>query len=84
MFFVLPHANAGEERVYLAESISKIIFRAKMGFHMLGSLLTVKLTNANAVSFKPDHELQKSAKKATVEYNKEHLSSTSDIKHGKA
>ena len=54
-----------------------------MGFHMLGSLLTVKLTNANAVSFKPDHELQKSAKKATVEYNKEHLSSTSDIKHGK-
>ena len=55
-----------------------------MGFHMLGSLLTVKLTNANAVSFKPDHELQKSAKKATVEYNKEHSSSTSDIKHGEA
>ena len=55
-----------------------------MGFHMLGSLVTVKLTNANAVSFKPDHELQKSAKKATVEYNKEHSSSTSDIKHGEA
>ena len=55
-----------------------------MGLHMLGSLLTVKLTNANAVSFKPDHELQKSAKKATVEYNKEHSSSTSDIKHGEA
>ena len=55
-----------------------------MGFHMLGSLLTVKLTNVNAVSFKPDHELQKSAKKATVEYNKEHSSSTSDIKHGEA
>ena len=55
-----------------------------MGFHMLGSLLTVKLTNPNAVSFKPDHELQKSAKKATVEYNKEHSSSTSDIKHGEA
>ena len=51
---------------------------------MLGSLLTVKLTNVNAVSFKPDHELQKSAKKATVEYNKEHSSSTSDIKHGEA
>ena len=55
-----------------------------MGFHMLGSLLTVKLTNPNAVSFKPDHELQKSAKKASVEYNKEHSSSTSDIKHGEA
>ena len=51
-----------------------------MGFNTLGTLLTVKLANPNAVSFKPDQEPQKSAKKATVEYNKEHSSSTSSSK----
>ena len=53
-----------------------------MDFNTLTYLLTVKLDNPNAVSFKPDQELQKSAKKKTVEHNKEHLSSTSSSKPG--
>ena len=55
-----------------------------MGFSTLGSLLKVKLANPNAASFKPDQKLWKSAKKAAVEYNKEHSSSTSSSKLGQA
>lgn len=55
-----------------------------MGFNTLGSLLTVKLTKLNAVRFKPEQEIQKSAKKATADYNKEHSSSTYSSKPGQA
>ena len=67
LVLVLPHSNAGEERVFSMVRKNKTRFRASMGFNMLGSLLTVKLANPNAVSFKPDQELKKSAKKSTVE-----------------
>ena len=55
-----------------------------MGFNRLGSLLAVNFANLNAVSFKPDQEIQKAAKNATVEYNKEHSLSTSSSKPGQA
>ena len=62
----------------------KNTYRASMGFNTLGSLLTVKLTKLNAVRFKPEQEIQKSAKKATADYNKEHSSSTYSSKPGQA
>ena len=63
---------------------NKTTFRPSMGFNRLGSLLAVNFANLNAFSFKPDQEIQKAAKNATVEYNKEHSSSTSSSKPGQA
>ena len=84
MVLILTHSHAAEERFFSMIKKKNTTFRASMGFNTLCSLLTVTLANRDAVSFKPDQELQMSAKKATVEYNKEHSSSTSSSKPGQA
>ena len=84
MVLALPHSNAGKERVFSMVRKNKTTFRASMGFNTLGSLLSVKLANPNTVSFKPDQELQKSAKKEPIKCNKEHSLSTSSSKSGQA
>ena len=82
LVLALPHSNRGKERVFSMVRKNKTTFRASMGFNTLGSLLSVKLDNPNTVSFKPDQELQKSAKKAAIKCNKEHSLSTSSSKSG--
>ena len=81
---VLSHSNVGEEQIFSPVRKNKTTFRASMGFNTSSSLFTVKLANSNTVNFKPDQKLQKSAKKETVDCNKEHLSSTSNSKPGQA
>ena len=74
LVLVLPHSNAGEERVFSMVRKNKTTFRSSMSFETLSSILIVKLSSAAAQSFKPDKELTKAAKSATYEYNKQHKS----------
>ena len=77
LVLVLPHSNAGEERVFSMVRNNKTTFRSSLGFNTLGSILIAKLSNEDALHFKPDKELLKSAKSATWEYNKRHNTLTS-------
>ena len=79
LVLVLPHSNNGEERVFSMVRKNKTTFHSSLEFNTLGSILTVKLSSEDAIHFKPDKELLKSAKNATWEYNKRHNTSTSAI-----
>lgn len=69
---VLPHSNAGEERVFSLVRKNKTSSRPSLKVDgTLASLLTIKMS-LNQTSFEPPKELLKSAKKATSNYNKEH------------
>ena len=73
LILVLPHSNAGEERVFSMVRKDKTPFRSSLSMEgTLSSILTVKLADVNAVKFKPPSELLKKAKGATWEYNKQH------------
>ena len=76
LVLVLPHSNAGEERVLSMIRKNKTTFRSSMSFETLSSILTVKLSNAEAQNFKPKKELTKATRSATYEYNKQHKSTT--------
>ena len=70
---VLPHSNAGEERVFSVVRKNKTPFCSSLSMEgTLSSILTVKLAGVNAVKFNPPSELLKKAKGATWEYNKQH------------
>ena len=74
LILVLPHSNAGEERVFSMVRKNKTPFRSSLSMDgTLSSILTVKLADVNAVQFKPTNELLKKAKSATWEYNKAHM-----------
>lgn len=73
LILVLPHSNAGEERVFSIVHKNKTTFRSSLSMEgTLSSILTFKLADVNAVKFKPPSELLKKAKGATWEYNKQH------------
>ena len=73
LILVLPHSNAGEERVFSMVRKNKTTFRSSLSMEgTLSPILTVKLADVNAVKFKPPSELLKKAKGATWEYNKQH------------
>ena len=73
IILVLPHSNAGEERVFSKVRKNKITFRSSLSMEgTLSSILTFKLADVNAVKFKLPSELLKKAKGATWEYNKQH------------
>ena len=65
LVLVLPHSSAGEERVFSMVQKNKTTFRSSLGFNTLGSIPTVKLSNEDALHFKPDKELLKFAKSVT-------------------
>ena len=70
---ILPHSNAGEERVVSL----KTAFRPSLQVNgTLASLLTIKMANKQP-SFEPPTDLLTSAKKAW-NYNKEHLTRGSE------
>ena len=72
---ILPHSNAGEERVF---SLIRIIIRPSLQVDgTLASVLTIKMANKES-SFEPPADMLSSAKKATWNYNKEHLTWGSD------
>ena len=74
LILVLPHSNAGEERVFSMVRKNKTPFRSSLSMDgTLSSILTVKLADVDAVQFKPTNELLKKAKSATWEYNKAHM-----------
>lgn len=70
---VLPHSNAGEERVFSMIRKNKTSFRPSLQLNStLSSLITIKMASKD--SFEPPKELFVSAKKATWNYNKKHIS----------
>ena len=74
LVLVLPHSNAGEERVFSMVRKNKTSFRSSLSMEgTLSSILTVKLADINAVKFEPSSELLKKAKRATWDYNKLHM-----------
>lgn len=75
---ILPHSNAGEERVFSLIRKNKTAFRPSLQVDgTLASLPTIKMANKES-SFEPPADLLSSAKKATWNYNKEHLTRASE------
>ena len=65
LVLVLSYSNAGEERVFSMVRKNKATFRSSLGYNTLGSILTVKLSNEDALHLSPDKDLPKSAKSAS-------------------
>ena len=75
---ILPHSNASEERVFSLIRKNKTAFWPSLQVDgTLASVLTIKMANKES-SFEPPADLLSSAKKATWNYNKEHLTRGSD------
>ena len=76
VFLVLPHSNAGEERVFSLIRLYKTPYRSSLGLDgTLSSILTVKLHNPEpCYTFEPSKEMLKNSKKATWQYNQKHPS----------
>ena len=71
---VIPHSNAGEERVFLIIRKNKTAFRPSLSVGgTLGSLINIKLAlHEPCHQFEPTKELLDAAKKATRAYNLAH------------
>ena len=76
LILLLPHSNAGEERVFSLIRLNKTPYRSSLGLDgTLSSILTVKLHNPEpCYTFEPSKEMLKSSKKATFLYNQKHPS----------
>ena len=74
LILVIPHSNAGEERVFNLVRQNKTQFRSSLSNNgTLASLLQVKLANHDScVKWNPEKSLLKSAKGATKRYNDMH------------
>lgn len=73
----IPHSNAGEERIFSYISKNKIPSRSSLSLiGTLSSIITVKTHIENPLQWNPSESLLKAAKKATVDYNKQHLNSS--------
>jgi hypothetical protein len=71
---ILPHSNAGEERVFSMIRKNKTAFCGSLAVNgTLSSLMTIKLANFH--QFEPPVEVLTSAKKATRNYNLLHKKS---------
>ena len=78
LVLLIPHSNAQEERIFSMVRKNKTAFQPSLDPKgTLSSILTVKLANdVPAHQFEPSKELLKTAKSATWNYNKEHLSNS--------
>ena len=69
---ILPHSNAGEERVVSLKEKQNSISAASLQVDgTLAFLLTIKMANKES-SFEPPADLLATAKKATWNYNEVH------------
>lgn len=76
LVLVIPHSNAGEERVFSLIKQNKTPVRSSLNANgTLSSIIQVKLANSKScINWEPSCELLKDSKKATTEYNKAHSS----------
>lgn len=74
LVLVLPHSNAGEERVFSLVRLNKTPYRSSLNLEgTLSSILTVKLHNPEpCYQFEPSDKMLENSRKVTWEYNKEH------------
>ena len=74
LVIVIPHSNAGEERVFNLIKQNKTITRSSLNTNgTLSSIIQVKLANQElCTSWEPPKKLLHSAKKATQMYNEMH------------
>ena len=79
LVLVLPHSNAEEERLFSMARKNKTAFRPNIKLDgTLSSILTVKLANSKPChKFEPAKSVLDLAKRATMEYNRAHVRSTS-------
>lgn len=77
LVLVIPHSNAGEERVFSMVKKNKTPSRPSLSLdNTLSGLLTVKLgVKEPCHKFEPDPSVVARASKVTWEYNKEHRKS---------
>ena len=76
LILTLPHSNAEEERVFSMATKNKTKFRLSLKLDStLLNILTIKLAKSEpCYKYSPSAEVLKSAKKATMEYNRAHSS----------
>ena len=74
LILIIPHSNAGEERVFSLIKQNKTPTRSSLNTNgTLASLLQIKLDNRDTcITWEPPKELLKSAKRATKQYNDLH------------
>ena len=74
LVLVIPHSNAGEERVFNLIKQNRTPTRSSLSTNgTLSSILQVKLANGDScIKWNPPEDLLKSAKKATKTYNDAH------------
>lgn len=73
VILTIPHSNAGEERIFSYINKNKTPSRSSLSLTgTLSSIITVKTHINNPLCWKPCERLLVSAKRATVEYNKQH------------
>lgn len=73
LVLVLPHSNAGEERIFSLIRLNKTTYRSCLSLDgTLSSILTVKTHISDSSKFDPSKEMLDKAKKATRQYNLEH------------
>ena len=82
LVLILPYSNAGEERVFSLVTKNKTKFRASIAVEKtLGNILAVKMNcSQKCYELKCPKDLLKKAKRATVEYNRQHQLRTRPIK----
>ena len=69
----IPHSNAGEERIFSLINKNKTSARSSLLLEgTLSSIITVKTHITHPLDWKPSEALLKTAKKATMEYNRQH------------
>ena len=75
LVLVLPHSNASEERLFSLVRLNKTSYRSRLSLDgTLSSILTIKMHNAEpCYKFEPTNEMLENAKRATREYNQQHL-----------
>ncbi len=74
MVLIIPHSNAGEERVFNLIKQNRTPTRSSLDVNgTLSSIIQVKLANQDScIAWDPPKELLKSAKGATKQYNDMH------------
>ena len=80
LVMTIPHSNAAEERVFSLIKLNKTDYRNSLNLHgTMSSLLTFKMADLGPSRlFKPSKNMAAKAKKATWEYNKNHVGKSQD------
>lgn len=69
----IPHSNASEERIFSLINKNKTSSRSSLLLEgTLSSNITIKTHIADPLNWKPSEDILKKAKKATIEYNRQH------------